>query len=136
MNVDIVSWRSIIGCFCTVKALPSRKNKFTLLAFAFQHFLMCLLHIMNHILKKNWKLFLPKHLLCMSPNLVQLFLHSCQIVLLNFSFYDNSSPDISLHSPMVDSSHANEGWRCPSTPWSLQKLTQIYALEFELFGRP
>ena len=51
MNVDIVSWRSIIGCFCLVKALPSRINKFTLLALVFKFFIMYLLYIMNCTVK-------------------------------------------------------------------------------------
>ena len=51
MTIDILSWRSIIGCFCLVKTLPSKKNKFVLLALAFKYFIMCLLYIMNFILK-------------------------------------------------------------------------------------
>ena len=47
MNSDIVSWRSIVGCFCLVKALSRMINKYNLLTFAFKHFMMCLLHIVN-----------------------------------------------------------------------------------------
>ena len=52
MTVDIISWRSTIGCFCTIKALPCRKNKFTLLNFAFQQLLMCALNTTTFFFKK------------------------------------------------------------------------------------
>ena len=51
MTIDIVSWRSIIGCFCQIKALPGMINKFSLLTAAFKYFIMCFIHIINCTLK-------------------------------------------------------------------------------------
>ena len=51
MTIDTVSWRSIIGCFCSIRALPSRKNKLALLTIVFKYFIMCLLHIILCICK-------------------------------------------------------------------------------------
>ena len=50
MNVDIVSWRSIIGCFGSVKTICKVKNKFKLLSLVFNHFMMCLFHFLNCII--------------------------------------------------------------------------------------
>ena len=50
MNLDIVSWRSIVGTFCAVKALSRMINKYKLLTFAFKLFIMCLWHFVNCVL--------------------------------------------------------------------------------------
>ena len=51
MNIDIASWRSIVGCFCSVKTIPKFINKFKLLSLAFKNFILCLLHIANCLFK-------------------------------------------------------------------------------------
>ena len=60
MNVDLCSWRAVVGCFHLPKHVPATKSKFILLAHAFQYFLMCLLYIIKYILQEF------KHYLCLS----------------------------------------------------------------------
>ena len=71
MNLDIVSLRSTIGCFCSAKVLVSKKNKFVLLGFAFKYLLKCLLYIMNHLLKQLIRY------LCLSAYFICLFIWCC-----------------------------------------------------------
>ena len=51
MNIETASWRSIVCYFCSVRTILKTKCQFKLLSLAFQHFLLCLMHIARCLFK-------------------------------------------------------------------------------------